>query len=41
MLSLDYWNKVVDDYFVQESVFKFTLWKDSMKQEAKPFGAFT
>ena len=39
MLSLDYWDNVVRDYFVPDSIFKFTLWKDSQKHEAKPFGA--
>ena len=38
MLSLEYWQNMVGEFFMPDSVFRFTLWKDSMKQEAKPFG---
>ncbi|KIP05816.1 hypothetical protein PHLGIDRAFT_107766, partial [Phlebiopsis gigantea 11061_1 CR5-6] len=37
MLSLEYWENMVREFFMPDSVFRFTLWKDSMKQEAKPF----
>lgn len=32
---------MVEQYFHQAGIFKFTLWKDNKKQEAKPFGKWS
>ncbi|KAI5122137.1 hypothetical protein M0805_000784 [Coniferiporia weirii] len=36
-LSKDYWEGVVQEFFSSKATVKFTLWKDSAQQEAKPF----
>ena len=37
---MSYWEDVVKDFFVGHATFKFTLWKDNQRMEAKPFGTF-
>lgn len=39
-MQLTYWEKLVSDFFTQEAVMKFTLWKDNQRNEMKPFGPF-
>ena len=38
-LQLSYWDHLVDDYFTSRAIMKFTLWKDSQRNEAKLFGS--
>lgn len=35
---MSYWETIVTDYFLPRATFKFTLWKDNQRMEAKPFG---
>ncbi|KZT38929.1 hypothetical protein SISSUDRAFT_985578 [Sistotremastrum suecicum HHB10207 ss-3] len=35
--QLNYWDNVVNKYFHPEGFMKFTLWKDNIRLEAKPF----
>lgn len=37
MHSPSYWENLIHCYFSPSAVFKFTLWKDGLKKEAKPF----
>lgn len=37
-LSLAHWDLLVKEYFANNAVMKFTLWKDNQRNEAKPFG---
>jgi hypothetical protein len=39
-LHLSYWDTLIREYFTPKAIMKLTLWRDSMKNEAKPFGAF-
>ncbi|KZP02463.1 hypothetical protein FIBSPDRAFT_669908, partial [Athelia psychrophila] len=36
-LSLAHWDLLVKEYFANNAVMKFTLWKDNQRNEAKPF----
>ncbi|KAF7964420.1 hypothetical protein HWV62_8251, partial [Athelia sp. TMB] len=36
-LSLAYWDALVKEYFANNAVMKFTLWRDNQRNEAKPF----
>ncbi|KAI0346946.1 hypothetical protein BDW22DRAFT_1425038 [Trametopsis cervina] len=36
-LQLSYWEELVSEYFTSKATFKFTLWKDNQRLEAKPF----
>ncbi|KAK7696556.1 hypothetical protein QCA50_001214 [Cerrena zonata] len=36
-LQMSYWDSIVNDYFLPRATFKFTLWKDNQRMEAKPF----
>ena len=37
-LQLNYWNEVVNDFFMPTAGIKFTFWKSDPRAEAKPFG---
>ncbi|KAJ6612158.1 LIM-domain binding protein-domain-containing protein [Mycena sp. CBHHK59/15] len=36
-LHLSYWDNLIREYFTPKAIMKLTLWRDSMKNEAKPF----
>ncbi|KAF7313412.1 hypothetical protein HMN09_00497100 [Mycena chlorophos] len=36
-LHLSFWDNLVREYFTPKAMMKLTLWRDSMKNEAKPF----
>lgn len=36
-LQLTYWDDLIREYFTPKAIMKLTLWRDSMKNEAKPF----
>ncbi|KAF5346933.1 hypothetical protein D9758_010123 [Tetrapyrgos nigripes] len=36
-LQLCWWNDLIREYFSPKAVMRFTLWKDSQRNEAKPF----
>ncbi|KAF8966412.1 LIM-domain binding protein, partial [Flammula alnicola] len=36
-LQLSWWNDLVKEYFTPKAVMKLTLWRDSQRNEAKPF----
>ncbi|CAK5276120.1 unnamed protein product [Mycena citricolor] len=36
-MQVSYWDLVIREYFTPKAVMKLTLWRDSMKNEAKPF----
>ncbi|KAF7354861.1 hypothetical protein MSAN_01400600 [Mycena sanguinolenta] len=36
-LHLSYWDNLVREYFTPKALVKLTLWRDSLKNEAKPF----
>ncbi|KAJ7122938.1 LIM-domain binding protein-domain-containing protein, partial [Mycena epipterygia] len=36
-LHLSYWDTLIREYFTPKAIMKLTLWRDSMKNEAKPF----
>ncbi|KAI0699811.1 LIM-domain binding protein-domain-containing protein, partial [Cytidiella melzeri] len=36
-LQLCFWEEIIKDYFTTRAVFKFTLWKENQRLEAKPF----
>ncbi|KAJ7067843.1 LIM-domain binding protein [Mycena amicta] len=36
-LNLSFWNNLIHEYFTPKAIMKLTLWRDSMKNEAKPF----
>ncbi|KAJ8514876.1 hypothetical protein ONZ45_g7622 [Pleurotus djamor] len=36
-MRLDWWQDLIKEYFSPKAIMKFTLWKDSQRQEAKPF----
>ncbi|KAJ7666505.1 LIM-domain binding protein-domain-containing protein [Mycena rosella] len=36
-LNLSYWDNLIREYFTPKAIMKLTLWRDSMKNEAKPF----
>ncbi|KAJ7638377.1 LIM-domain binding protein-domain-containing protein [Roridomyces roridus] len=36
-LRLSYWDTLIREYFTPKAIMKLTLWRDSMKNEAKPF----
>ncbi|KAJ7762723.1 LIM-domain binding protein-domain-containing protein [Mycena maculata] len=36
-LKLSYWDTLIREYFTPKAIMKLTLWRDSMKNEAKPF----
>ncbi|KAF5357714.1 hypothetical protein D9758_007511 [Tetrapyrgos nigripes] len=35
--QLSWWNDLIREYFTPKAVMRFTLWKDSQRNEAKPF----
>ncbi|KAJ7265934.1 LIM-domain binding protein [Mycena haematopus] len=36
-LHLSYWENLIREYFTPKAIMKLTLWRDSLKNEAKPF----
>ncbi|KAJ6543928.1 LIM-domain binding protein-domain-containing protein [Mycena capillaripes] len=36
-LHLSYWDNLIREYFTPKAIMKLTLWRDSLKNEAKPF----
>ncbi|KAJ7179618.1 LIM-domain binding protein-domain-containing protein [Mycena filopes] len=36
-LNLSYWDSLIREYFTPKAIMKLTLWRDSLKNEAKPF----
>ncbi|KAK7061253.1 LIM-domain binding protein-domain-containing protein [Favolaschia claudopus] len=36
-MHLSYWDNLIREYFTPKAIMKLTLWRDSMKNEAKPF----
>ncbi|KAF7331686.1 hypothetical protein MKEN_00048400 [Mycena kentingensis (nom. inval.)] len=36
-LHLSFWDNMIREYFTPKAIMKLTLWRDSMKNEAKPF----
>ncbi|KAF7301239.1 hypothetical protein MIND_00688700 [Mycena indigotica] len=36
-LNLSFWHNMIQEYFTPKAIMKLTLWRDSMKNEAKPF----
>ncbi|KAF8211661.1 LIM-domain binding protein [Mycena galopus ATCC 62051] len=36
-LHLSYWENLIQEYFTPKAIMKLTLWRDSLKNEAKPF----
>ncbi|KAK7059486.1 hypothetical protein R3P38DRAFT_3167892 [Favolaschia claudopus] len=37
-MHLSYWDNLIREYFTPKAIIKLTLWRDIMKNEAKPFG---
>lgn len=38
--QMKFWEATVREYFTPRARLRFTLWKDNLQQEAKPFGAY-
>lgn len=36
--QLSWWNELIREYFTPRAIMRFTLWKDNLRSEAKPFG---